>query len=145
MTVIDRWTPTPSKHAKSESARDLVHGRGGGRFLPLQSDFEQAEAFAVALAAGDIVYARCRCSAWWVAAKNVGRACRACDSPVGSPRVVLLDDQPDPCPPGCPICESGWAWFAAAIGPCSACGKPCRSTDPAGQPLHPSCTVGPAA
>lgn len=80
--------PAPSKRAKSASARDLRYGRGGGRNLPLQSDAEQSEAFATAVAAGDIVRAHCWCESWWLIAKDVGKTCRACDMPMLAERTA---------------------------------------------------------
>ena len=66
-------------HAKSESARDLRYGRRGGGWLPLQTDAEQAAAFAAAVDAGEIVYGECFCTYWWLLSVDVGSICRHCD------------------------------------------------------------------
>lgn len=48
----------------------------------------------------------------------------------------------EPCPDSCPICHSGWTYAGSAIGPCALCGQPCRSRDPDGRAVHPSCAAG---
>lgn len=86
--------PGPSKRAKSASALDLIYGRQGGRRLPPKSDFEQAADFAHAIADGKVVVASCDCTRWWLARRDVGQRCRACDSPMLAERNwVLLDDR----------------------------------------------------
>ncbi len=43
--------------------------------------------------------------------------------------------------PGCRCstwCRDDWTYFGHAIGPCTVCGEPCRSTDPAGNMRHPT-------
>lgn len=71
-------TVTPNKHAKSTKARDLRFGRRGGRWLPLLTDHEQAEAFAAAVDAGTIVRAECICTYWWLASIDLGTPCGHC-------------------------------------------------------------------
>lgn len=47
-------------------------------------------------------------------------------------------------PAGCRCsawCRDDWEYFVLPIGPCSGCGEPCRSTDPEGRLLHPTCEV----
>ncbi len=46
--------------------------------------------------------------------------------------------------PGCRCstwCRDDWTYFGHAIGPCTVCGEPCRSTDPDGRMRHPNCVV----
>ncbi len=74
--------PTPSKRAKSTSARDLRYGRQGGGWLPLMTDFEQAEAFKAAMAAGQVVYSSRFCTFWWIVARDVGTICGHCGFPM---------------------------------------------------------------
>ena len=62
--------------AKSTSARDLRYGRQGGRWLPLQTDAEQAEAFAAVA-----IYGACFCTYWWLISADVGSICRHCNEP----------------------------------------------------------------
>jgi hypothetical protein len=38
-------------------------------------------------------------------------------------------------------CRDEWAYAGQAIGACSVCGEPCRSTDPEGRRRHPTCEV----
>ena len=48
------------------------------------------------------------------------------------------------CPPGCRCsvwCRDEWVYAGHAIGACETCGEPCRSTDPEGRLLHPTCGV----
>lgn len=65
--------------AKSTSARDLRYGRQGGRWLPMLTDAEQAEAFAAAVEAGEIVYGQCFCTYWWLVSADIGSRCLHCD------------------------------------------------------------------
>ena len=151
--------PAASKRAKSTSARDMRYGRRGGRWAHLQTDHEQAEAFAKAAEAGEIVLVQCGCSKAWVARRDVGRPCKACNQPMGEPehkRWVVLDVDPmaaasAPCPPSCPRCfgagaevSGQWEYFGHAIGPCASCGEPCRSVDREGRPRHPQAECGAA-
>ena len=151
--------PAASKRAKSTSARDMRYGRQGGRWAHLQTDHEQAEAFAKAVEAGEIVLVQCGCSKAWVARRDAGRPCKACNQPMGEPsdrRWVVLDVEPAtdrvPCPPTCPKCFAGhakatgqWEYFGHAIGPCAGCGEPCRSVDREGVLRHPQSECGPAS
>jgi hypothetical protein len=73
---------TPSKHAKSTKARDLRFGRRGGRWLPLLTDAQQAEAFATAIEDGRIVHAECICTYWWLAPCDIGTPCGSCAEPM---------------------------------------------------------------
>jgi hypothetical protein len=38
-------------------------------------------------------------------------------------------------------CRDEWTYAGQALGPCSVCGEPCRSTDPEGRVRHPTCEV----
>jgi len=136
---------TASKHAKSTSARDLRYGRRGGRWLPLLTDFEQAEAFAAAMAKGTVVEVCCLCTTWCLAPKQVGDICRSCDAPMGARRFVVLDEHPAACLPGCTLCSCSWTWHDGVIGSCAVCGFPCSTTDPTGAKRHPTCEIGAAA
>ncbi len=94
--MTDIVTPGPSKRAKSQAARDLVYGRGGGRNLPLQSDYEQHVAFMADVDRGLIVRVVCFCTWWWLVRKDVGTRCRHCDEPmVAEPRAIELLDERD--------------------------------------------------
>lgn len=75
-------TPGPSKRAKSSSALDMRYGRGGGRRLPTQSDYEQARNFDEAVTAGQIVRAMCFCTVWWLVLKDVESPCGHCGYPM---------------------------------------------------------------
>lgn len=156
--------PLPSKRARSTSARDLRYGRQGGRWAPLQTDHEQAESFAAAIEAGDIVNVQCGCGRAWIAKRDVGRPCKACDQPMREPGAPP-PDPPDPAgaaksaltaarrilapplehPAGCRCsewCRNEWTFAehgAPAFGPCDGCGEPCRSIDPRGVQRHPTC------
>lgn len=61
-------------------------------------------------------------------------------------RRALTDGIVD-CPPACRCsvwCRDEWEYFDHAIGSCSVCGEPCRSTDPEGRLRHPTCGLVPA-
>lgn len=134
-------TPAPSKRAKSSSAMDLRYGRQGGRRLPLQSDWEQAAAFAAAVAERRVLAAACACQDWWIAPCDLGSPCEACGRPMVEPAEAIeplpAHGSGEPCPPTCAICHSGWTFTDHAIGPCAVCGEPCRSRDPDGLMRHP--------
>jgi hypothetical protein len=38
-------------------------------------------------------------------------------------------------------CRDEWTYAGQAIGRCTVCGEPCRSTDPEGRLRHPTCEV----
>lgn len=61
-----------------DSALDIVHGRQGGRRLPTLSAGGQALVFAAAIGSGQVVYAECLCSYWWLAPVTLGQLCDAC-------------------------------------------------------------------
>ena len=132
-------------HAKSTSARDLRYGRQGGRWLPLMTDVEQAEAFVAALDAGEIVHGRCRCTRWWLTKVDVGSRCLHCDErrmPLAAARRTLAGPAEHPAECRCSVwCRDEWEYSSSPRGKCVACGEHCRSVDPEGRVRHPTCEV----
>lgn len=61
-----------------DGALDIVHGRQGGRRLPALSGKAERLVFAQAMADGQVVYAECLCSYWWLAPVTLGEPCDAC-------------------------------------------------------------------
>lgn len=63
-------------------------------------------------------------------------------SALAAARRSLADGPPPEHPADCRCsvwCRDEWTYAPTAIGACEACGEPCRSTDPEGRLLHPTC------
>lgn len=68
-------------------------------------------------------------------------------SALAAARRALLEPSALPVdhPAGCRCsvwCRDEWTYAGQAIGACSVCDEPCRSTDPEGRRRHPNCVGG---